>query len=206
MFQITTPGHASKCIPLPADIAVLIGRGDSCGVQLKDPSASRVHCRVIAHDGRVTLYDAGSRWGTFVNGQRVTECDLRPGDRIKIGETVQGIGRDEVLRLPDRRFFRRRGEPAFQMVGHDGETFAEVEEYIAHVLAHLPEAYRASVDVKHWIEMQRGVSSGTIELKKAVNAMPRLARVGGACPCSKSVRWVMDVPEGGTGGEERLNP
>ena len=33
-----------------------------------------------------------------------------------------------------------------------------------------------------------------------------LARVGGACPCSKSVRWVVDVPEGATGGDERLNP
>ena len=125
--------------------------------------------------------------------------------RIKEGATVEGISRDDVLRLPDRRFFRRRGEPAFQMVGHDGETFAEVEDYIAHVLAHLPEAYRASVDVKHWIEMQRLVTSGGIELKKAMSAMPRLARVGGACPCSKSVRWVMDVLDG-AGTEEKLNP
>jgi hypothetical protein len=60
--------------------------------------------------------------------------------------------------------------------------------------------------VKHWIEMQRGVSNGTIELKKAISSMPRLARVGGACPCSKSVRWVVDVPEGASGGGERLNP
>ena len=126
--------------------------------------------------------------------------------RIKKGETVEGIGRDEVLRLPDRRFFRRRGEPAFQMVGHDGETFTDVEEYIAHALTRLPEAYRASIDVKHWIEMQRLVASGGIDLKKAMNAMPRLARVGGACPCSKSVRWVMEVPEGASGAEEKLNP
>ena len=117
-------------------------------------------------------------------------------ERIKKGETVEGIRRDDLLRLPDRRFFRRRGEPAFQMIGHDGEQFTDVEHYIAHVLGHLPEAYRASVDVKHWIEMQRGVANGTIELKKAISSMPRLARVGGACPCSKSVRWVVDVPEG----------
>jgi len=114
-------------------------------------------------------------------------------ERIKGGETVEGIARDDVLRLPDRRFFRRRGEPAFQMIGFDGEQFAEVEQYIAHVLKHLPEAYRASIDVKHWIEMQRKVSKGEIELKKAISSMPRLARVGGACPCSKSVRWVMDA-------------
>ena len=126
--------------------------------------------------------------------------------RIKKGETVDGITRDDLLRLPDRRFFRRRGEPAFSLFGHDGEQFTDVETYIAHVLAHLPEAYRASIDVKHWIAMQRGVSNGTIELKKAISLMPRLARVGGACPCSKSVRWVMDVPEGVSGGEERLHP
>ena len=127
-------------------------------------------------------------------------------ERIKKGETVEGIRRDDLLRLPDRRFFRRRGEPAFQMIGHDGEQFTDVEKYIAHVLAHLPEAYRASVDVKHWIEMQRGVANGTIELKKAISSMPRLARVGGACPCSKSVRWVVDVPDGESGGGERLHP
>ncbi|HZP96886.1 MAG TPA: Phenylacetic acid catabolic protein [Candidatus Limnocylindria bacterium] len=126
--------------------------------------------------------------------------------RMKKGDTVEGIRRDQLLRLPDRRFFRRRGEPAFQMIGVDGEQFTDVEEYIAHCLARLPEAYHASIDVKHWIEMQRKVTRGEIELKKAIASMPRLARVGGACPCSKSVRWVMDVPEGASGGAERLHP
>jgi 1,2-phenylacetyl-CoA epoxidase catalytic subunit len=110
--------------------------------------------------------------------------------RIKAGETVEGTTRDELLRLPDRRFFRRRGEPAFQMVGRDGETFNDVEPYIAHVLANLPEAYRASVDVKHWADTQRKVARGEIQLKDAMNSMPRLARVGGGCPCGRSVRWV----------------
>jgi benzoyl-CoA 2,3-epoxidase subunit B len=117
-------------------------------------------------------------------------------ERVKKGDTVEGIRMDQLLRLPDRRFFRRRGEPAFQMIGVDGERFTDVEDYITHALAHLPEAYHASIDVKHWIEMQRGVASGAIELKKAIASMPRLARVGGACPCSKSVRWVVDAPEG----------
>ena len=112
--------------------------------------------------------------------------------RIKAGETVDGVGRDDLLRLPDRRFFRRRGEPAFQMIGRDGETFSDVEQYIAHVLANLPEAYRASVDTKHWADMQRKVARGEIQLKDAINSMPRLARVGGGCPCGRSVRWVTD--------------
>ena len=32
-----------------------------------------------------------------------------------------------LLRVPDRRFFRRKGEPAFAMVGVDGETFEDAE-------------------------------------------------------------------------------
>jgi benzoyl-CoA 2,3-dioxygenase component B len=158
---------------------------DECGKMIDDINVRFVRARL----GHLSREDAD---GAF--------------ERIKKGETVEGLRMDQLLRLPDRRFFRRRGEPAFQMIGFDGEPFGDVEEYIAHVLAHLPEAYHASIDVKHWIEMQRKVAKGEIELKTAINSMPRLARVGGACPCSKSVRWVMDVPEGMSGAEERLHP
>jgi len=112
--------------------------------------------------------------------------------RIKSGETVDGVGPDDLLRLPDRRFFRRRGEPAYQMVGTRGEAFTDVEKYITHVLANLPEAYRASIDVKHWADTQRKVARGEMPLKEAISSMPRLARVGGGCPCAKSVRWVQE--------------
>src|SRR5438309_1720863 len=112
--------------------------------------------------------------------------------RIKSGETVDGVGPEDLLRLPDRRFFRRRGEFAYQMVGTHGEAFTDVEKYIGHVLANLPEAYRASIDVKHWADLQRKVTRGETPLKEAINSMPRLARVGGGCPCAKSVRWVQE--------------
>src|SRR5256712_2886415 len=60
--------------------------------------------------------------------------------RIKAGETVDGVRPADLLRHPDRRFFRRRGEFAYQMVGAHREAFTDVEKYIAHVLANLPEA------------------------------------------------------------------
>ncbi len=113
--------------------------------------------------------------------------------RIQAGETVEGTSRDDLLRLPDRRFFRRRGESAFQMIGTHGETFTDVEAYVAHVLTNLPDAYRASIDTKHWADMQRKAVAGAIPLKEAINSMPRLARVGGTCPCANSVRWVMEA-------------
>ena len=86
MFRLEQ--NAGDPLPLPAGKTIVIGRGDQCDFQLNDPSASRVHCQVIAEDGRVTLTDAGSRWGTLVNGQQVTRCELRSGDEITVGETI----------------------------------------------------------------------------------------------------------------------
>src|SRR5207237_7258131 len=65
--------------------------------------------------------------------------------RIKAGETVEGVRPEELLRLPDRRFFRRRGEYAYQMVGTRGESFSDVEQYVAHECVNLPEACRVSL-------------------------------------------------------------
>lgn len=67
--------------------ALLIGRGETCGVQLSDPSISRVHCRLIVANGKVILEDAGSRWGTQVNGIPVETRELQPGDVIAVGDT-----------------------------------------------------------------------------------------------------------------------
>ena len=85
------------------------------------------------------------------------------------------------------------------------ESFSDVERYIAHVLGNLPDAYRASIDVKHWADTQRAVVAGTKNLKEAMASMPRLARQAGGCPCGKSVRWVVDQA-GGSAGGERFNP
>ena len=121
--------------------------------------------------------------------------------------TVDGLSwDDDLLKLPHNGFFRRRGEFAFQLIGVDGSTFTDVEQYIGHVLASLPEAYRASVDVSHWAELQRGVASGAVTLKDAMRSMPRLARVGGACPCANSVRWIVEVGAGAAGEQPKLHP
>jgi hypothetical protein len=121
---------------------------------------------------------------------------------------IDGLSWDEdLLKLPHRGFFRRRGEYAFQLIGVDGSTFDDVERYIEHVRDHLPEAYLASVDVKHWADLQRGVANGSVPLENALTSMPRLARVGGACPCANSVRWVVDVEVPPNGGQEsRVTP
>jgi hypothetical protein len=115
-------------------------------------------------------------------------------DRILSGETVEGIHRENLLHVPHMDFFRRRGVPAFRMVGEQGETFATVPEYLQHLVRTLPEAYRASRDYKEYVQALTEVQEGRMTAEQAAGKMPTLRRVAGACPCSKSVRWMVDDP------------
>ena len=111
------------------------------------------------------------------------------------GGRSQGLSRDDLLELPDRRFFRRKGEPAWTMIGTRGESFATVDDYLAHLKSHLPEPYLASRDMSVYVSTLREVAAGTLAPEHASRRMPSLKRVGGVCPCSKSVRWIVDEPE-----------
>jgi 1,2-phenylacetyl-CoA epoxidase catalytic subunit len=109
----------------------------------------------------------------------------------------RGVEFDELLRIPDRRFFRRKGEPAFSMVGVNGEAFENADEYLRHIARHLPESYLASRDLRNYSEVLRLVATGQCTVKEGIMKMPKLKRVGGTCPCSRSVRWVMEEPAAG---------
>lgn len=64
-----------------------LGRGEGTDTELRDMRVSRVHCHVQVDEGKLLLSDAGSSGGTFVNGQRVSQQVLQPGDVVKIGNS-----------------------------------------------------------------------------------------------------------------------
>lgn len=110
--------------------------------------------------------------------------------------THHGVAFADLLRVPDKRFFRRKGEHAFLMVGIDGETFEDAEQYLHYLAKHLNDGYIASRDMRNYADCLRKVAAGEMTRDQAVKAMPKLKRVGGSCPCSRSVRWVMEEANG----------
>ena len=116
------------------------------------------------------------------------------------GEVVDGIKPEDLIRLPVKEFFRRRGVPAFELTGFGGESYDTVDEYIAHLSQELPDSYRAGSDFKFYAELLRKVHGGEMTVKDASYAMPSLRRVGGVCPCSRSVRWISDAENGDGAG------
>ncbi|HYU36138.1 MAG TPA: Phenylacetic acid catabolic protein [Thermoanaerobaculia bacterium] len=115
-------------------------------------------------------------------------------DRILAGETVDGIRREDLLHLPHPEYFRRRGMAAFKLVGVDGEVLSDLQAYLQHLVRALPDAYRASRDFREYVDALTQVAEGTLKAEEAAGKMPSLRRVGGACPCARSVRWVVDDP------------
>ncbi len=131
---------------------------------------------------------------------RATEAEALLDQLLREGGSERGIDWSDLVHMPDRRFFRRRGVPAFEMIGWDGESFEDVSSYLAHLSRHLPDAYRAGRDFRDYVEVLRRVEAGETTREEAARSMPTLRRVGGVCPCSRAVRWVVDEAAAATGG------
>jgi diguanylate cyclase (GGDEF)-like protein len=106
---------------------VVLGRGEESDVLVLDPSVSRRHAQVLCRAKgrrtdrpgiRVLLEDLGSTNGTLVNSKRVTRAELRPGDKILIGQTVLKF---EFRDLNDQQFY----EDMFRMATTDELTSLE---------------------------------------------------------------------------------
>ena len=64
-----------------------IGRAEECDISFpEDGSISRVHARLDKDGDDWLLVDLGSTNGTFVNGERISEVRLSPGDLIEVGD------------------------------------------------------------------------------------------------------------------------
>ena len=64
---------------------LLFGRHEECDVQLNSKKVSRRHCVLAKVSDYLVIRDLGSTNGVRINGQRVAEGKLRPGDEVQIG-------------------------------------------------------------------------------------------------------------------------
>ena len=87
LLQVVAGPHKGRCFLVEEGAPLLLGRSRHAETRLEDPGVSRVHCEIELEDGQVLVTDLDSAGGTFVNGQRITEQQLRPGDVVQIGST-----------------------------------------------------------------------------------------------------------------------
>lgn len=63
---------------------LVVGRRGTCDIRLDSSNVSAVHCVLFLKDGHWIIRDLKSRNGVKVNGKKIAEAVLCPGDRISI--------------------------------------------------------------------------------------------------------------------------
>lgn len=86
-YLVVAHGGEQRLVQLTRGVTHL-GRGFSATLQLEDAGVSRRHAIVVQRRGGVRILDDRSANGTWVNGRRVFDAELRDGDVIVLGRTV----------------------------------------------------------------------------------------------------------------------
>jgi diguanylate cyclase (GGDEF)-like protein len=162
-----------EVFPIEGELTLGRDRTSSLGVP-EDTTVSRRHARLIVRPDGVRLEDLGSANGTWVNGERVREAELREGAKIRIGrntalkfayydaveeaaqrQLLDAALRDSSTRAFNRRYFQERlqGEVAFAdrhqvplaLLLLDVDHFKEINDQYGHPVG--DEVLRKLVDV-----------------------------------------------------------
>jgi two-component system, NtrC family, response regulator AtoC len=87
-------GDRSFSVKIPSSGELVIGRGPGAGLPVDDPLVSRAHAQLLVVPDGLRLSDLGSRHGTLVNGERITEPRMVvSGDVITIGKVLLVVRR-----------------------------------------------------------------------------------------------------------------
>ncbi len=91
MLELVLLDGSHRRFPLEDGSELTIGVAARCSVRLSVPDVSRSHALLTNRNGRVIVLDLGSTNGTFVNGKRVKEAELAPGDFLRFSSVVAQV-------------------------------------------------------------------------------------------------------------------
>ena len=96
-IRVRTGLEEGELYPLFENREITIGRSPTNNIFVRDKNISRVHCQIVVTADGCRLTDLQSTNGTFVNGERSSECMLNASDEIRVGTTLlqlEELGRE----------------------------------------------------------------------------------------------------------------
>ena len=91
-----------------ADGVARVGAAPGNLLRLADPTVSRVHCEIRVRPDGILVRDCGSTNGTYVEGVRLREGEVRPGAIVRVGASafrIEASGGEAFLPVSDRVSF-----------------------------------------------------------------------------------------------------
>ena len=82
---LLTEGFAGRTYELNVE-KTTVGRVEDNAFQIAEPSVSSHHAEIILKGNDVVIKDLNSTNGTFINGEKITEAVLKPGQTLKFGQ------------------------------------------------------------------------------------------------------------------------
>ena len=73
-----------------------LGRASQCDIAISDPLLSRTHCRFELRGSDLWVIDLASANQTLVNETQIDEALLKPGDLVKVGQTVLRVEQADI--------------------------------------------------------------------------------------------------------------
>lgn len=121
VLEVLDGDRAGEVLPV-GDRTLRIGRKAGNDLVLADEKTSGVHAEVVLEGDRHVLRDLGSTNGTFLDGKRVTEIVLTPGDVVTIGRLRVKFREDGAAAVPDAGDLAVRRLDASRLQRRGGST------------------------------------------------------------------------------------
>lgn len=82
---LLSEGFAGRTYELNVE-KTTVGRVEDNAFQIAEPSVSSHHAEIILRGNDVVVKDLNSTNGTFINGEKISESVLKPGQVLKFGQ------------------------------------------------------------------------------------------------------------------------
>jgi hypothetical protein len=76
-----------------------LGRATGNDIQVVDASISGSHCEISLENNRIVIRDLGSTNGTFINGQRIKDGAMGPGEILTLGQ-INALFEGDMASIP----------------------------------------------------------------------------------------------------------
>lgn len=96
---ILNQGMTGRTFDLNVD-RTTVGRVEDNTFQIADPSVSSHHAEILLQGPELLIKDLNSTNGTFINGEKITEAVLKPGQVLRFGQVELKIDDGQPVSAP----------------------------------------------------------------------------------------------------------
>ena len=113
-----------RSLKIAQGVEYVIGRSPGADLVVDDAECSGRHTSIMLRGDRCTVRDLDSANGTFLNSERVSQAEIRPGDRLAVGRT-EFVVSEEPPQTADEDILLARTQRGFTIPDHEKSASAK---------------------------------------------------------------------------------